>query len=68
VLEDQKYADGHGSEVAAELRRRGYGLKKHQEAMEGVGREKLEKINVTDPEEGQPEGDPAQLQWPDSSG
>ena len=51
VLEDQKYPDGDGSsEVAEELRRKEYRLKKLQEAMERLEREKLEKINVTDPE------------------
>jgi len=50
ALEDQKYPDGDGSEVAEELRRKEYRLKKLQEAMEGLEREKLEKVNVTDPE------------------
>jgi transposase len=50
VLEDQKYPDGDGSEVAEELRRKEYRLKKLQETMEGLEREKLEKVNVTDPE------------------
>jgi transposase len=51
VLEDQKYPDGDGSsEVAEELSRKEYRLKKLQEAMEGLEREKLEKVNVTDPE------------------
>jgi len=31
------------------LRRKEYRLKKLQEAMEGLEREKLEKVNVTDP-------------------
>ena len=50
ALEDQKYPDGDGSEVAEELRRKEYRLKKLQEAMEGLEREKLGKVNVTDPE------------------
>jgi len=50
ALEDQKYPEGDGSEVAEELRRKEYRLKKLQEAMEGLEREKLKKINVTDPE------------------
>jgi hypothetical protein len=32
------------------LWRKGYRLKRLQEAIEGLGREKLEKDNVTDPE------------------
>ena len=32
------------------MRRKEYRLKKLQEAMEGLEREKLEKVNVTDPE------------------
>ena len=50
ALEDQKYPDGDSSEVVEELRRKEYRLKKLQEAMEGLEREKLEKVNVTDPE------------------
>jgi transposase len=48
--EDQIYPDGDGSEIAAELRKKEYRLKKLQEAMEVLAREKLEKVNVTDPE------------------
>ena len=51
VLEDQKYPPGDGSsEVAEELRKKEYCLKKLQEAMQGLEREKLEKINVTESE------------------
>jgi len=48
-LEDLIHPDGDGSEIAAELRKKEYRLKKLQEAMEVLGREKLEKVNVTEP-------------------
>jgi hypothetical protein len=50
ALEDQEYPDGDGSEVAEKLRRKEYRLKTLQEAIEGLKREKLEKVSVTDPE------------------
>jgi len=50
ALEDQKYPDGDGSEIAEDLRKKECRLKKLQEAREVLGREKLEKVNVTDPE------------------
>ena len=46
-LENQIYPDGDGSEIAAELRKKEYRLV--QEAMEVLAREKIEKVNVTDP-------------------
>jgi transposase len=49
-LEDLIHPDGDGSEIAAELRRKEYRLKKLQEAMEVLEREKLEKVNVTEPD------------------
>ena len=49
-IEDQKYPDGDGSEIAEELRKKEYRLRKLQEAREVLEREKLEKVNVTDPE------------------
>jgi transposase len=49
-LEDQLYPDGDGSEIAEELRKKEYRLKKLQEAREVLEREKLEKVNVTEPD------------------
>jgi transposase len=49
-LENQIYLDGDGSEIAAELRKKEYRLKKLQEAMEVLEREKLAKVNVTEPD------------------
>jgi len=49
-IEEQEYPDGDGSEIAQGLRKRQYRLKKLQEAREMLEREKLERINVTDPE------------------
>ena len=49
-LENLIHPDGDGSEIAAELRRKEYRLKKLQEAMEVLEREKLEKVNVTEPD------------------
>ena len=49
-LEDLMHPDGDGSEIAAELRKKEYRLKKLQEAREVLGREKLEKVNVTEPD------------------
>jgi transposase len=49
-LEDLVHPDGDGSEIAAELRGKEYRLKKLQEAMEVLEREKLKKVNVTEPD------------------
>jgi transposase len=49
-MEDLIYPDGDGSEIAVELRKKEYRLKKLQEAMEVLEREKLEKVNVTEPD------------------
>ena len=48
-IEDKEYPDGDGSEIAKELMKKEYRLKKLQEAIEVLQREKLEKVNVTDP-------------------
>ena len=48
-LEDLIHPDGDGSEIAVELRGKEYRLKKLQEAMEVLEREKLDKVNVTEP-------------------
>jgi transposase len=48
-LEDLIHPDGDGSDMATELRKKEYRLKKLQEAMEVLEREKLEKVNVTEP-------------------
>jgi transposase len=50
-VEDMIYPDGDGSEIAAGLRKKEYRLKKLQEAKKEVlEREKLEKVNVTEPD------------------
>ncbi len=49
-LEDLIHPDGDGSEIATELRKKEYRLKKLQETMEVLEREKLEKVNVTEPD------------------
>jgi transposase len=49
-IEDQKCPDGDGSEIAGELRRKEYRLKRLQEAKELLEREKLNRVNITDPE------------------
>ena len=49
-LEDRKDLAGNGAEIAKELRKKEHRLKKLQEAKEALEREKLEKVNVTDPE------------------
>ena len=49
-LEDKIYPDGDGSEIAEELRKREYRLKKLREAREVLEREKLEKMNVMEPD------------------
>lgn len=49
-IEEQEFPDGDGSEIAKELRKKEYRLKKLQEAREVLHREKLERVNVTDPE------------------
>lgn len=48
-LEDQKYPEGDGAEIVKELRKKEYRLKRLHEAREVLEREKLEKVNVTDP-------------------
>ena len=49
-LEDLINPDGDGSEIAEGLRKKEYRLKKLQEAKEVLEREKLEKVNVTEPD------------------
>jgi transposase len=48
-VEGQIYPDGDGSEIAEELRKKECRLKKLHKAMEVLERERLEKVNVTDP-------------------
>jgi transposase len=49
-IEEQEFPDGDGSEIAKELRKKEYRLKKLQEAREVLQREKLERVNITDPQ------------------
>jgi transposase len=49
-IEEQKYPDGDGSEIAKELRKKEYRLKKLREAREMLEQEKLERVNATDPD------------------
>jgi transposase len=49
-VEEKEFPDGDGSEIAKELREKGYRLKKLQEAREVLHREKLERVNITDPQ------------------
>lgn len=49
-IEDKQYPDGDGSEIAEALKKKEFRLKKLQEAKEILEREKLNKINLTDPE------------------
>ena len=49
-IEEQWYPDGDGSEIAGELRRKEYRLKRLQEAKGLLEREKLNRVNITDPE------------------
>jgi len=49
-IEDLKYPNGDGSEIKEELRKKEYRLKKLQEAREVLEKEKLEKVNVTEPD------------------
>ena len=49
-IEDKEYPDGDGSEIVKELRKKEYRLQKLQEAREALHREKLERVNVTDPQ------------------
>ena len=49
-LEDLIHPDGDGSEIAEELRKKEYRLKKLEEAREVLERERLEKVNVTEPD------------------
>jgi len=48
--EEQEHPDGDGSEMAQELRKKEYRLKKLDEARETLQKEKLRRVNVTDPE------------------
>jgi transposase len=48
--EEQEHSDGDGSEMANELRKKEYRLKKLNEAKETLQREKLKRVNITDPE------------------
>ena len=48
-IEDQKYPDGDGFEITGEIRRKEYRLRRLQEAKELLEREKLNKVNITDP-------------------
>ena len=48
--EEQEHPDGDGSEMAKELRKKEYRLKKLNEARETLQREKLKRVNITDPE------------------
>jgi hypothetical protein len=49
-LEDQIYPAGDGSEITEELRKKEHRLKRLREAREALAREKLEKVNVTEPD------------------
>lgn len=49
-IEEKSYPDGDGSEITKGLRKREHRLKKLQEAREILEREKLEKVNITDPD------------------
>jgi len=49
-IEDHKSRDGDSSEVAGELRRKEYRLKRLQEAKKLLERERLNRVNITDPE------------------
>jgi len=49
-IEEQQYPDGDGSEITEELREKEYRLKRLQEAREILKREKLKRVNITDPE------------------
>lgn len=48
--EDKQYPDGDGSEIAEALKKKGCRLMKLKEAKEILEREKLNKVNLTDPE------------------
>jgi transposase len=48
--EEQVYPDGDGSEMAKELWKKEYRLKKLNEAREALERESLRRVNITDPE------------------
>jgi transposase len=48
--EEQEHPDGDGSEMAKELRKKEYRLKKLHESRETLQREKLKRVNITDPE------------------
>jgi len=48
--EEQAYPDGDGSEMVKELWEKEYRLKRLDEARETLEREKLKRVNITDPE------------------
>jgi transposase len=48
--EDKEHPDGDGSEMAKELRKKEYRLKKLNEAKETLQSEKLKRVNITDPD------------------
>jgi transposase len=48
--EEHEHPDGDGSEMAKELREKEYRLKRLNEARETLEREKLKRVNITDPE------------------
>jgi len=48
--EEQKHPNSDGSEMAKELRKKEYRLKKLSEARETLQREKLRRVNISDPE------------------
>jgi transposase len=48
--EEQEHPDSDGSEMAKELTKKEYRLKKLNEAREMLEREKLKRVNITDPE------------------
>jgi transposase len=49
-IEDKEYPDGDGCEIAKELRGKEYRLKKLREARKVLHKEKLKRVNITDPE------------------
>jgi transposase len=48
--EEQEHPDGDGSEMAKELRKKEYRLKRLNEARETLEKENLRRVNITDPE------------------
>lgn len=49
-LEDREYGDNDGSQISKELKNRQYRLRKLEEAKKMLEQEKLNKINITDPD------------------